>query len=128
MTPRLKSEFWVSALVKRAQSLGGFSTVLRKGDRDAGIALIILRNKHNQTLYTPERNFEGERQWREVSVGDQAELDTLVNRRIDNDPDIWLIEIESDQPAETLIGEPVIKGLSEPDPTQAAAEALFRGK
>jgi hypothetical protein len=132
MTPRLKSDFWVNALVRRAQSMGGYATVLRKGDPDAGIALVILRATRNLTLYAPERNFTGERVWWPESFQSQMELDTRLNRRIDDDPDIWVVEIESEASAKQLIGEP-IEGLTddfnpEQAAAQAAAKALFQGK
>lgn len=128
MSPRLKSEFWVAALLRRVQSQGAFATVLRKGDPDAGIVLIALRNGRNLNLYTPERNFEGERVWWPTDMPDQTSLDAQVNRRVDDDPDIWVVEIESDATPETLIGEAIEQGPQEPDPAAAAAQALFRGR
>ena len=128
MSPRLKSEFWVTALLRRAQSQGGFATVLRKGDPDAGIVLIVFRSGQKLTLCTPERNFEGHRVWWPSDMADQATLDTHINRRVDDDPDIWVVEIESDAAPETLIGEPVEQGPREVDPAEAAAQALFRGR
>ncbi len=128
MTPRLKSEFWVSALIRRVQSMNGFATVLRKGDTDAGITLIIIRHGENLTYYAPERDFSGNRIWWPEVIPDQSSLDIRLNRRVDEDPDIWIVEIESDAAAEVLIGEPIEAPPSEPDPVEAAAQALFRGR
>jgi len=132
MTPRLKSRFWVAALVRRAQSMGGYATVLRKGDPDAGIALIILRAGRDLTLYAPERNFLGDRVWWPQAFQSQTELDTRLNRRIDDDPDIWVIEIESTASAQQLIGESIESAIESSSPKQtaakAAARALFQGK
>ncbi|WP_416878998.1 DUF1491 family protein [Litorimonas sp.] len=128
MSPRLKSEFWVGALLRRAQSQGGFATILRKGDPDAGIVLIVFRVGQALKLYAPERNFEGQRVWWPYDMADQAALDSRVNRRVDDDPDIWVIEIESDVAPEALIGEPVEQETREVDPAEAAAQALFRGR
>ena len=128
MSPRLKSEFWVAALLRRAQSQGGFATVLRKGDSDAGIVLIAFRSGQKLTLCAPERNFEGHRVWYPYEMEDQSALDTRINRRVDDDPDIWVVEIESDAAPETLIGEPVEQGPQVEDPAEAAAQALFRGR
>lgn len=129
MTPRLKSEIWVSALIRRTQARGGFAMVLRKGDDQAGIVLIIIRQGSDLAYYAPERDFTGERVWWKNRVADQAELDGRLNRRVDEDPDIWIIEIESEASPETLIGETVTDGASSAaDPAKEAAQALFRGK
>lgn len=128
MSPRLKSEFWVAALLRRAQSQGGFATVLRKGDPDAGIVLIALRDGRALTLLAPERNFDGDRVWWPTDMTDQAALDSSINRRVDDDPDIWVVEIESGTSPQTLIGEPIGQARPEVDPAEAAAQALFRGR
>ena len=129
MTPRLKSDLWVSALIRRAQGLGAFATVLRKGDDQAGIVLIIIRRGSDLAYYTPERNLSGERVWWKNTMTNQTELDERLNRRVDEDPDIWIVEIESDKSAEMLIGESVTDGApSDGDSAKAAAQALFRGR
>jgi len=132
MTPRLKSGFWVNALVHRVQAMGGFATVLRKGDPDAGITLIILRLGRILTLYAPERNFTGERVWWPEVFEAQTELDSRLNRRIDDDPDVWVVEIESEASAADLIGEAIEGATQTSDPdqaaAQAAAQALFQAK
>ena len=129
MTPRLKSELWVSALIRRAQGLGAFATVLRKGDDQAGVVLIIIRDGNDLAYLAPERNFSGERVWWKTAMTNQSELDERLNRRVDEDPDIWIVEIESDKSAEMLIGESVTDGTpSDADPAKAVAQALFRGK
>lgn len=128
MSSRLKSEFWVGALLRRAQAQGGFATVLRKGDPDAGIVLIVIRSGKTLRLYAPERNFDGHRIWWPSDLLDQVALDTRINRRVDEDPDIWVVEIESDVAPDILIGEPIELGPKEVDPVEAAAQALFRGR
>lgn len=132
MTPRLKSEFWVTALMRRVQSIGGFSTILRKGDPDAGIALIVMRAGQSLSLYVPERNFSGQRVWWPELFTEQSALDNYVNRRIDDDPDIWVVEIESEAAPVTLIGETIETPKADLDPEEvaqkAAAQALFRAK
>lgn len=129
MTPRLKSELWVSALIRRAQGLGAFATVLRKGDDQAGVVLIVIRQGNDLSYYAPERDFSGNRIWWKSAMTNQTELDERLNRRVDEDPDIWIVEIESDKSAETLIGESVTDGTpSNVDPAKAAAQALFRGR
>lgn len=128
MTPQLKADFWVKALIRRAQSQKAFAAILRKGDPDAGIVLIVLRNRQNLKLYLPERDFDGNRVWRLQNMADQTELDGHINRRLDEDPDIWLVEIESDGNPQIIIGEKIIDEAQPPDPAQLAAQALFRVK
>ncbi len=129
MRPRLKSGIWVSALLRRAQAEGAFATVLRKGDEQAGITLIIIRNGESLSLYAPERDFSGDRLWWRSDMADQTELDSRLNRRVDEDPDIWIVEIETTANPETLIEEPVRSSEAYvDDPAKAAAQALFRGQ
>ncbi len=45
MEPRLQSELLVTALRRRAESLGGFAAVLARGDSTAGAILVILAEK-----------------------------------------------------------------------------------
>jgi len=101
--PQLKTHIEISALMRRAQSAGAFAAVLRKGDMSAGAYLVITRQasgtigQSSYTLYRPMRNMEGERVWWPKGPLDQAAVDLYVNRRIDEDPDLWVIEIDDAQ-------------------------------
>ncbi len=108
--PQLKTDIVVSALMRRAASAGAFSAILRKGDKDAGAYLLITRQVTKgeviYTLYRPIRNIDGAPVWWPKNGLDQAAIDTYVNRRIDEDPDLWVVEIEDRKGRHFLI-EPV---------------------
>jgi hypothetical protein len=101
-TPELKTEIWAQALIRRAQVGGAMATVARRGDRDAGAALVKVATLDGRArLYAPARDGEGERIWLDLSAGalgeDEAAIDEYVRKRAAHDPDIWVIEIEDRQ-------------------------------
>ncbi len=101
---RLRSDLFVSALVRRVFSGGGFAAVEHKGADAAGA--IFLRQRHrdgSETLYGPApQNFlseedEGERKF-EIRLKAAASDDVadLVSRERRFDPDLWLVELETE--------------------------------
>ena len=60
--------------------------------------------------FAPARNGEGERIWLDLSAGplgaEEAAVDDYVAKRVVNDPDIWLIEIE-DRAGRTFLTEKI---------------------
>jgi hypothetical protein len=95
----LKTEFWVSALIRRAEIAGAFAGVVRKGDADAGAVLVKVATLDGRArLYGPARDGMGERIWLDLSAGSlgdvEADIDAYVDKRGESDPDLWVIEIE----------------------------------
>jgi len=95
----LKTDFWASALIRRASIAGAFAGVTRKGDTDAGAVLVKVATMDGKArLYGPARDGEGERIWLDLSAGTlgdvEAEVDAYVSKRSGTDPDLWVIEIE----------------------------------
>lgn len=100
---RLTSDLFISALTRRIFRDGGFAAVERKGAEGAGA--IFLRQRHRdgtETLYgpapqsifeedRPERQFE-----RRVDRGEADAVDAVVARELKWDPDLWLVEIETE--------------------------------
>ncbi len=110
----LKTDFWASALIRRAQIGGAFAAVARKGDADAGAVLVKVATLDRKArLYAPARNGEGERIWLDLSAGalgdDEAEVDAASRKRTEQDPDLWVIEVEDRQGRHFLL-EPVDRG------------------
>lgn len=95
MTPLLKAGFWTSALIRTAETEGAFAAVVKRGDPDAGACLVKVRLLDGKaTLYRPIRNMEGERVWLPKGPEDERDIDRYINSRVDDDPDIWIVEIE----------------------------------
>ena len=111
----LKTDFWASALIRRAQIAGAFAGVVRKGDADAGAVLVKVASLDGRArLYAPARNGEGARIWLDLSAGalgdDERAVDEAARKRAEKDPDLWLIEIE-DKHGRHFLEEPVDLGI-----------------
>jgi hypothetical protein len=102
MAAELKTDFWISALLRRVHGEGVFAAVTRKGDPDAGAVLVKVSSLDGRSrLYGPARDGEGERIWLDLSAGalgdDEREVDAYARKRADGDPDLWVVEIEDKQ-------------------------------
>jgi hypothetical protein len=110
--PELKTDFWVSALLRRAGIAGCFGAIVRKGDADAGAVLVKVATLDGRArLYTPaSRGEAGERVWLDLSAGtlgdQERDVDAYARKRADTDPDLWVVEIE-DRRGRTFLDEPV---------------------
>ena len=95
----LKTDFWVSALLRRAQIEGVFAAIARKGDADAGAVLVKVATLDGRArLYAPARAGGEERVWLDISAGSlgdqERDVDAAIRKRTDSDPDLWVVEIE----------------------------------
>ena len=98
MMPNLKPSIWVYALIRRAQVGTAYATLARKGDGDAGAVLVkVCTLDGNAVLYRPIRNFAGARVWLPMGPLDEREIDAIIGKRVKNDPDLWVVEIEDKQ-------------------------------
>jgi len=107
----LKTDFWASALIRRAQIGGAFAAITRKGDPDAGAVLVKVATLDRRArLYTSAFRGAGERVWVDLSSGslgdDESAVDTYARKRGDDDPDLWIVEIE-DKAGRHFLLEPV---------------------
>ncbi|MCC2609011.1 DUF1491 family protein [Neorhizobium sp. Rsf11] len=103
---RLKSDIFVSALIRRVFALGGFAAVEKKGAEEAGAIFIRQRFRDGlETLYAPApQNFFGEEDaGRKFETrAERAEPDAvreMLSRELRFDPDLWLLELETDDVA-----------------------------
>jgi hypothetical protein len=105
--PDLKAGFWTSALIRRAEIGGAFAAVVKRGDGDAGACLVKVRRPDGTaTLYRPIRNMAGKRVWLPKGPSEERDIDAYMNARIDDDPDIWIVEIE-DREGRHFLTEPI---------------------
>ena len=98
MAPRLNAELWVEAHIRRCWSNDVPAMLVRRGDDMAGIVLLkINRIDEGCTVLAPMTGLDGERVWFHAS-GEapvaEAEADAYIARRLDSDPDLWVVEIE----------------------------------
>jgi hypothetical protein len=103
-TPRIASHIWVGALLKRCRGIGVMATVLAKGDAQAGSISLACRKRDGRSLWlTATMDSQGDRAW--LGGRDDYE-DTEISQRLERlrrtDPDAWVVELESDDPASLL--------------------------
>ncbi|MGG7519523.1 DUF1491 family protein [Allorhizobium undicola] len=102
---RLRSDMFVSALMRRVFGEGGFAAIERRGMEEAGAIFIRQRFRDGlETLYGPAPQSlvddEGAASRRFELRLDRAEpqaLEALMEREVRFDPDLWLVEIETDR-------------------------------
>ncbi|MBO6893637.1 MAG: DUF1491 family protein [Roseibium sp.] len=123
---RLTSEFFVSSLVRRIFSEGGFAAVSKKGALEAGAIFVSVdRLDNSYDLYgpAPQAMFVELKQGRLFEKILEGVGNDQVQERLQSearmDPDYWLVEIEARDGAVDL---PVAEE-EDPGPT---ASNLFR--
>jgi len=100
---RLKAQVWVSAYIKICAAKDLVATVVRHGDDDAGtIFLRINRLDGNSDLFVPApaglSGNELDRTWQSAFEGGtqpDADVDEYLEREMQIDSDIWIVEVES---------------------------------
>jgi hypothetical protein len=95
----LRTEIWVSALLRTAQAHGAMGYVVRRGDNDAGAVLVkVARLDGTARLLVPARDGDGVRIYLDLTgktAGpDEPSIDAYLRKRAAQDSDIWSVEIE----------------------------------
>jgi len=100
---RLPAHVEVSAVLRHAESQGGYATVLAKGERDAGTILIVTLCRGDEpVLYERMPGLDGSRSFVTSKIEDpenKQDFAAYLERRRHQDPDIWLIEVDIADPA-----------------------------
>ncbi len=108
---RLKSEIFISALIRRAFAVGDFAAIEAKGAAEAGAIFIRQRFRDGlETVYAPapQSFFEegdaalGRRFEIRLERVEGTEADKLLARERNFDPDLWIVEIDSANVAELI--------------------------
>lgn len=103
---RLRSDIYVSALIRRVFSAGDFAAIECRGAEEAGAIFIRQRLRNGLVnLYCPapqsyssdeyerlERRFE-----MRLNQVDSMQADELIERERRFDSDIWVVELETDK-------------------------------
>jgi hypothetical protein len=98
MSSRLPASVIASALIRRAETEGGFGAVLHKGDATAGSILLILLEKGGapsllERLLRPDGSYA----WQSptgLEIKNPAEVPKFIARRRRFDPDLWVLELD----------------------------------
>jgi len=98
MNVRLPAHLEASAIIRLAESLGGFGTVLAKGERDAGtILLVTLCRGKDGLLFERMPQLDGSRSFigsKRENPENPQEFSEYLARRRRQDQDMWLIEVD----------------------------------
>ncbi len=102
MTTRLPAHLEAGAILRLAESLGGFGTVLAKGEHDAGtILLVTLCRGRDSVLYERMPQLDGSRSFVATKHEDPEtpqDFSDYLARRRRQDHDMWLIEVDIADP------------------------------
>ena len=99
---RVTTDFYVSALLRRVFSAGGFGAVLRRGGDSAGTVFLIVRGRMGDAvLYgpAPQSGYDDarpdDRLFSELlKSDDEATISARLAREEKFDSDLWVVEIE----------------------------------
>jgi hypothetical protein len=98
MDGRLPAHLEVAGLLRAVSQAGGFATVLKKGERDAGTILIVCaENGRNRRLFERMPSLDGPRKWSEIrseTAEIASDFDQYLNRRTTQDHELWIIELD----------------------------------
>ena len=108
MNDRLPAHLEASAILRLAESQGGYATVLAKGERDAGtILLVMLCRGEAAVLYERMPQLDGSRLFiatKQEEPDKQQEFSEYLARRRGQDQDMWLIEVDIADPERFVAG------------------------
>ena len=94
---RLKSKIWVQAYLKRLELQTIAAYVTAHGDDNSGAVLIkVMKMDGSAQLYQKTFDLQNNRNaWVKILESLDVEIDTLLEKQKANDPDLWVVEIES---------------------------------
>jgi hypothetical protein len=107
---RLPAALEAQAFLRRAATLGGHGALLHRGDPDRG-AILLLITERGEHVALLERMLSagGDYRWQSARESDPQGVAQYVERRRQQDRDIWVIELDI-VPAERFIAETIAEG------------------
>ena len=96
--PRVKAKLWVQMALRMGDLNGRPGAILRRGDADAGGILVVLRAREALCVLSQVRAGEGESAWMRATGADsvdQATADAYIDRQVQRDPDLWVVEFDA---------------------------------
>jgi hypothetical protein len=109
---RVTTDLWVSALLRRVFSAGGFAAIVKRGATEAGAVFVLSRGRLGEvSLFgpAPQTSYDSakpdDRFFTLLGADEDASvLDARLEREKKFDPDIWVVEIEAGSvPVEELL-------------------------
>lgn len=98
MTGDLPTEIRVTALLRQCATRGVPAYVTHKGAPAAGTVAVkvVIRGKGCR-LFNQSRDMDGHIGWLDIYEGnivDEPRADQYIQRAVERDPDVWVIEVE----------------------------------
>ena len=99
---RLRSDIWVKAYLRAVATQGAHAVVVRHGDDDAGAIYIkVVAQDRTARAFGPAPagldGAEQERKWIALTskaAACERDIDYLLEREAEFDPDLWIVEVE----------------------------------
>ena len=96
VVPRVTSEFWVEAYRKVLESKALPIFVMKKGNTKAGAIIVRISDLQGTSkIFVQSYDLEGHRRWIELAAGKDSEMEKVIVRQKEVDPDAWVLEVES---------------------------------
>jgi len=103
---RRPTESWVRANLRRLREFGLLAEIRRAGEPGRGTVALKLRDvAEGWHVLSQIRTADGQSSWIEGLQGravPEAEANDYLDRAVDRDPDLWILEIE--RPARVRLG------------------------
>ncbi len=110
MTPKLTSDFWVRAYLRRLQLADIPAFITAKGDATAGAVIVKLNTLDgNAKAFHRSYDLDGNRVWATLAEGAERDVDVSLTKQRSFDPDIWVVEVE-DRTGRHLLDEDGLNG------------------
>ncbi len=84
--------------------------LLRRGDAERGTVIVRLAGKQGTRILTQMRDLEGRLIWMGVKDGmemSEPDANAYIERAVDRDPDLWVMEVEIHADENPFTGEVV---------------------
>lgn len=101
---RLKSDFIVSATIRRAELGGAFAALRKRGGAEAGAIFVVIDRLDGtcqlfgpapQAHYTAEDGARAFTRMHAQETATREAIEARLEKEIRFDPDLWILEIES---------------------------------
>jgi hypothetical protein len=98
LSDRLPAGIEATAIMRRAESEGGFATIIRKGDADRGAITLLITQRGTITgVLERQMTVDFTYRWTNLSADrpfDGADWRDFLAKKVNFDPDFWAIELD----------------------------------
>lgn len=102
MAADLPTGLWVEAKLYEFNALGVSYYVIQKGNHSSGLVMVKVNDRRGKCLlHMQQRNFmTNALEWSNAlndEVVEESNADEYISRAVQRDPDLWVIDIESEE-------------------------------